>query len=156
MLQPVPRRLIWNALKHDRSTLATYLEGSKTSIPIPIASRTGPDAERVLVVRDQLEQAAIWVAEVDARPLAARTPALHRAKLDLHVVGSQMTYRALDRPRPGEAEIAPARLYRNPRERLRFDAGRVDIELLLAEVVCRHTVRVTDELRAEDVAIEGV
>jgi glutathione S-transferase len=40
VLQPVPRRLIWNALKHDRSTLATYLEGSRTGIPIPIASRT--------------------------------------------------------------------------------------------------------------------
>jgi glutathione S-transferase len=27
VLQGVSRRLIWNALKHDRSTLATYLEG---------------------------------------------------------------------------------------------------------------------------------
>ena len=40
VLQPVPRRLIWNALKHDRSTLASYLEGSKTGIPPPIATRT--------------------------------------------------------------------------------------------------------------------
>ena len=40
VLQPVPRRLIWNALKHDRSTLATYLEGSKTGIPTPVATRT--------------------------------------------------------------------------------------------------------------------
>src|SRR5262245_12058486 len=40
VLQPVPRRLIWNALKHDRSTLATYLEGSKTGIPTPIAVRS--------------------------------------------------------------------------------------------------------------------
>jgi glutathione S-transferase len=40
VLQPVPRRLIWNALKHDRSTLASYLEGSRTGIPTPIAART--------------------------------------------------------------------------------------------------------------------
>jgi glutathione S-transferase len=40
VLQPVPRRLIWNALKHDRSTLASYLEGSKTGIPTGIAART--------------------------------------------------------------------------------------------------------------------
>jgi glutathione S-transferase len=40
VLQPVPRRLIWNALKHDRSTLATYLEGARTGIPTPIATRT--------------------------------------------------------------------------------------------------------------------
>jgi glutathione S-transferase len=40
VLQPVPRRLIWNALKHDRSTLDTYLEGSKSGIPTPVATRT--------------------------------------------------------------------------------------------------------------------
>jgi glutathione S-transferase len=40
VLQPVPRRLIWNALKHDRSTMATYLEGSRTGIPTPIAARS--------------------------------------------------------------------------------------------------------------------
>jgi glutathione S-transferase len=40
VLQPVPRRLAWNALSHDRSTLATYLEGAKTGIPAPIAART--------------------------------------------------------------------------------------------------------------------
>ena len=40
VLQPVPRRLLWNALKHDRSTLATYLEGARTGIPTPIATRT--------------------------------------------------------------------------------------------------------------------
>jgi glutathione S-transferase len=40
VLQPVPRRLIWNALKHDCSTLATYLEGSHTGIPTAIATRT--------------------------------------------------------------------------------------------------------------------
>ncbi len=40
VLQPVPRRLIWNALKHDRSTAGTYLEGAKLGIPTAVASRT--------------------------------------------------------------------------------------------------------------------
>jgi glutathione S-transferase len=40
--QPVPRRLIWAALRRDRSTVATYLEGARTGIPIPIAVRTVP------------------------------------------------------------------------------------------------------------------
>jgi glutathione S-transferase len=40
VLQPVPRRLIWNALKRDRSTGATYLEGAKLGIPTGIAART--------------------------------------------------------------------------------------------------------------------
>jgi predicted nuclease with RNAse H fold len=34
-------------------------------------------------VRDEFEQAAVGVAEVHARTLAARTVAPHRAKLDL-------------------------------------------------------------------------
>src|SRR4051812_11053207 len=42
VLQPVPRRLVWNALKHDRSELATYLEGAKTGIPTGIAARMAP------------------------------------------------------------------------------------------------------------------
>jgi glutathione S-transferase len=40
VLQPVPRRLIWNALKRDRSTVASYLEGAKLGIPKGIAART--------------------------------------------------------------------------------------------------------------------
>ena len=41
--QPVPRRLVWNALRRDRSTIDTYLEGASIGIPLPIALRTvGP------------------------------------------------------------------------------------------------------------------
>ncbi len=42
VLQPVPRRIVWNALKHDRSELASYLEGAKTGVPTGIAARTAP------------------------------------------------------------------------------------------------------------------
>lgn len=42
VLQPVPRRLVWNALKHDRSTLPSYLEGAKLGIPIRLAAMTAP------------------------------------------------------------------------------------------------------------------
>ena len=42
VLQPVPRRIVWNALKHDRSELATYLEGAKTGIPVGVAARMAP------------------------------------------------------------------------------------------------------------------
>jgi glutathione S-transferase len=40
VLQPAARRLIWAALKHDRSTAATYLEGAKLGIPTAVAART--------------------------------------------------------------------------------------------------------------------
>ncbi len=38
----MPRRIVWNALKHDRSELATYLEGARTGIPTSVAARTAP------------------------------------------------------------------------------------------------------------------
>lgn len=40
VLQPIPRRLALNALKHDRSTIASYLEGASSGIPTSIAART--------------------------------------------------------------------------------------------------------------------
>ena len=39
VLQPVARRLTWASLKKDHSTIATYLEGSRTGMPMPVASR---------------------------------------------------------------------------------------------------------------------
>ncbi len=42
VLQPLPRRIVWNGLKHDRSELATYLEGAKLGIPVSVAARTAP------------------------------------------------------------------------------------------------------------------
>ena len=38
--QPVPRRLIWAGLRRDRSTVASYLEGAHTGIPVAVARRT--------------------------------------------------------------------------------------------------------------------
>jgi glutathione S-transferase len=37
--QPVPRRLVWSALRRDRSTISTYLEGAKLGVPAPVAAR---------------------------------------------------------------------------------------------------------------------
>ena len=39
-LQPVARRLIWAGLKRDRSTVASYLEGAHSPIPVAVAERT--------------------------------------------------------------------------------------------------------------------
>jgi glutathione S-transferase len=40
VLQPVPRRLVWAALKRDRSTLESFLEGARLGIPAGLAART--------------------------------------------------------------------------------------------------------------------
>jgi glutathione S-transferase len=42
VLQPLPRRLTLNALKHDRSSLGSYLEGAKLGIPHRLAVLTAP------------------------------------------------------------------------------------------------------------------
>lgn len=41
VFQPVPRRLVWAALRRDRSTLPTYLVGAKLGVPVPVAARVG-------------------------------------------------------------------------------------------------------------------
>jgi glutathione S-transferase len=42
VLQPVPRRLVWNGVGRDSSELRTYLEGARLGIPIPVAARVAP------------------------------------------------------------------------------------------------------------------
>ncbi|MEA2420288.1 MAG: glutathione S-transferase, partial [Thermoleophilaceae bacterium] len=41
VFQPVPRRLVWAALRRDRSGMATYLRDAKLGVPVPVAARMG-------------------------------------------------------------------------------------------------------------------
>ncbi len=47
VLQPVARRLTWAALRRDRSTLASYLEGARLGIPVPVAASVAPPIIRL-------------------------------------------------------------------------------------------------------------
>jgi glutathione S-transferase len=49
IFQPVPRRLVWAALRRDRSTLDTYLVGAKLGVPVPVAARVGAPVIRAAV-----------------------------------------------------------------------------------------------------------
>ena len=40
-LQPAARRILWNALRRDRSPLACYSEGARLGVPIGLAVKTG-------------------------------------------------------------------------------------------------------------------
>jgi glutathione S-transferase len=40
-LQPVSRRVLWNALRRDRAPLASYSEGARLGVPIGLAVKTG-------------------------------------------------------------------------------------------------------------------
>jgi glutathione S-transferase len=66
VFQPVPRRLVWNGLGHDRSELATYLEGAKLGIPTSIAARTAPP---IAMVARRLNRATDEAAERDLAAL---------------------------------------------------------------------------------------
>jgi glutathione S-transferase len=67
--QPVPRRLVWAALKRDRSTLRSYLEGARLGIPAPLAART---AAPIIVVSARLNRAS----DVNVRRDLAALPSL--------------------------------------------------------------------------------
>jgi glutathione S-transferase len=59
VLQPVPRRLVWAALKRDRSTLGTYLEGSQTGIPKGLAVRTSGPIVRLAARLNKASERAV-------------------------------------------------------------------------------------------------
>src|SRR5918992_3262458 len=64
---------------------------------------------RAELVGDELEQAAVGIAEVHARADAAGSETLHRAELHLDAVALQVGDRLGGGPRPDKAEIAVAR-----------------------------------------------
>lgn len=42
VLQPIPRRLVWWALRHDPSSLASFAEGARLGVPTGLALKTSP------------------------------------------------------------------------------------------------------------------
>jgi glutathione S-transferase len=83
VLQPVPRRLIWAGLKRERSTVATYLEGARTGIPVAVAERTVPPIIHLAASVNQADDANV------RRDLAALPGLLDRvdALLDAGTIG---------------------------------------------------------------------
>ena len=57
--QPVPRRLVWAALNRDRSTMATYLEGAKLGVPVPVAARVGGPVIKAAVRANHASEEAV-------------------------------------------------------------------------------------------------
>src|SRR5206468_4090707 len=69
VLQPVARRLVWAALKRDRSTVGTLLEGGHLPIPTPVAVAT---ATPLILLSARLNRATDEATQQDL----ARLPAL--------------------------------------------------------------------------------
>lgn len=41
VLQPIARRILWNALRRDRAPLVSYSEGARLGVPVGLAVKTG-------------------------------------------------------------------------------------------------------------------
>jgi hypothetical protein len=108
-------------------------------------------------VRNELEQRSVRVAEVDALPAAPRSGPLDGARLDGDAAGEEVLDGSLDRALPHEAEVAVPGAHGLARDEV-ADVGRraVDVQALVAERVGDAVLPKRNDLRAEDVAVEGV
>ena len=112
---------------------------------------------RALGIRDELEQAAVRVAEVDAHAATSGAEGVDRAGLDVDAPAFEVCDGILDRTRPDEAEIAVARLNGEPRnEAAHIDAGAVHVELRVAHAVGEPPAADVEDLRTDDVTVKRV
>src|SRR3954453_4270767 len=89
--------------------------------------------DRLVAVRDQLEQGPVGIPEVDAGTVALCAAARDRPLLDLDAGAAQVLDGAADRAAPDEAEVGVARPDGIGGPRRRFGAGAADIQLLRAQ-----------------------
>jgi glutathione S-transferase len=66
VLQPVPRRLAWNALKRDRSTIESFLEGARLPMPTSVAAKTAPP---IVLAAARLNRASDEAVRADLQSL---------------------------------------------------------------------------------------
>ena len=66
VLQPVARRLAWAALRRDRSTIRSFLEGAHLGIPTPLAVATAPP---LIALASRLNRATDAAARADLERL---------------------------------------------------------------------------------------
>ena len=57
--QAVPRRLVWNALSRDRSTLATFLTEAKLGVPVSVAAGLGGPVIKAAVRANKADDAHV-------------------------------------------------------------------------------------------------
>jgi glutathione S-transferase len=72
VLQAMTRRILWNAINRDRSSIGTYAEGARLGVPIGVAVRTAPP---IIAVAVRLNRATDTAVRAD---LAALPGALER------------------------------------------------------------------------------
>jgi hypothetical protein len=107
-------------------------------------------------VRDQLEEGAVRVTEVDAHATSLPAVAHDRPRLHLDPVPPEVGDDLLRGARPDEAQIAAAGRNRSPRhERPDVHTGPVHVELLITEPERDPLARLPDDLSTQHVPVEG-
>lgn len=66
VLQPVARRLTWGALRRDRSSIGSFLEGARIGIPTGLATRTSAP---IVAISARLSRATDEAARADLEAL---------------------------------------------------------------------------------------
>jgi len=68
VLQPIPRRIVWNLLGRDRSSIGTYLEGARLGMPVSVATAT---AAPVVALAARFNEASDERVRIDLSALPA-------------------------------------------------------------------------------------
>jgi glutathione S-transferase len=97
VLQSMPRRIIWNGLGRDRSTLTTYSEDAKLPVPAPIAKASGAPVVAMAARRNKATDDAV---RDDLAKLPAALDQIDRLIAD-GVIGG-------DNPNAADYQIAPS------------------------------------------------
>src|SRR5262249_23585743 len=105
--------------------------------------------------RDEFQQRAIGIAEIDASASPLGAEALNGAGVDRNPATSKVCDGVADGTAPLKAEVAVSRLHRQPRHLGRRKSRPVEIELNGAEPV-GPSARAPYELGAENIPVERV
>lgn len=109
VLQPAARRVTWGAIKRDRSTIGSYLEGAHTPIPVGLAERTAAPVVAAAVhgnkasdanVRTDLTALPRLLDRVDALLEAGTIGAAQLNAADFQIATSIALLATLDDVRP--------------------------------------------------------
>lgn len=108
-----------------------------------------------LVVGDELEQRAVRITEVDTVPGSVGSVTRDGPELDRDTVLLEVQYRLRDWTLPTEAKIAAAGWYGDAGNRMRADAGAMNVQLLVPQPVGA-AFSDSNEFSIEHVVVEGV
>src|SRR5712691_11678994 len=112
------------------SRAATRIPSRRRRATVAAPMPDAPPVTSALLIRNELEQAPVWITEVDALTRSACTLPLDRPFLDGDALLLQVLRRVRDRAGPDEAEVGVAGPHRVGGARMGRRPSAVDVQLL--------------------------